>query len=226
MRIWVIPVALSALVLVACSLPTPLKKVEAREPIAVAPGSDVRPVHVKRVAVALKFNEEWGQKGQPPGCIIHPGNTLLWRPEQEGTFGRRFTGVLLRELEKANYSASIDPSTVETTGAEPGASAASMPESRETIVITGTVQKITLNLCNPVPYNRVYAYGESYLLTEWKIQAGAPANTALQLTTEGGSKIDESRNGIGWILLSNAFAVSVRNLLADPKFHALVTGRQ
>lgn len=226
MRIAVIPVSLSVLLLAACSMPAPLKKVEAREPIAIPAGTEVRPIEVRPIAVKLKFNEEWGVKGQPPGCIIHPGNTLLWRPEREGPFGRRFTSVLLRELEKSNYSATLDASTVETKGAEAGASMTSMPAPREKIVITGTVKKITLNLCNPVPYNRVYAYGESYLRTEWKIQAGANADTALQLVTEGSSKIDESQNGIEWVLLSNAFAVSVRNLLADPKFHTLVTGSQ
>jgi len=157
MRISVVPVVLSALVLVSCSIPTPLKKVEAREPIAIPAGTEARPIEVRPIVVKLKFNEEWGVKGQPPGCIVQPGNTLLWRPEREGPFGRRFTSVLLREFEKSNYSATIDASTVETKGAEAGTSIASMPAPRGKVVITGTIRKITLNLCNPVPYNRVYA---------------------------------------------------------------------
>jgi len=227
--------AAGMLALAACSVHKPLKNVEARAPIPVSADLQVALIQVQPVDLTMLFNEKWGDRAQGPGCLVHPGNELLWRPERESGISRAFTAVLLRELKKANYSASLDTSGAPATSGNSGASGSAYTKDNAPIRIKSTVKKITLNVCYPdivggvsfMPLSySTESNGAAYVQIEWKVHAPSERNADLELSSEGAFQIEQKRKGNEGLLLSGAFAVAARNLLANPRFHGLMTGKR
>jgi len=239
MRLVVFLASASLVILAACGTThTPLKKVEARAPIKISANSSVNPIQVRPVAVNLKFNEQWGETGKGPGCLVHwPGNTLNWRPENKAGFSRAFTAVLLRELKEANYSVALEANAEKPIYSESNVPGARSAEDGGQILIIGAVKKITLNVCYPYAVDTIVHWsvlaqhgvltdsdGAAYVQAEWQISFNAGHETTYSLITEGVFEIETSAPGNERRLLANAFAVAVRNLLADRTFHTLTTG--
>lgn len=110
-----------------------------------------------------------------------------------------------------------------------------LTNTRNPIQISGTIKKIELNLCYPdniggimlMPLSRGNeTHGAGYVQTEWHITSPVEDSKALILSTEGTFKIDKKAAGNDRKILTEAFAVAVRNLLANPEFHALATGNK
>ena len=146
---------IACLGLAACGYSAPIKKIEARAPIQIDAGSKAVPVRAQPVSVKMKSGDTFGENGQGPGCIVHPGNTLIWRPENEKRFSEALTGVLFNELQTAHYSPllSQDPNRSVTRNlsapAAPVSDKQTVNRAKDAgeILIVGVVKKITANIC-------------------------------------------------------------------------------
>jgi len=209
----------------------PIKNVADRAPSELSAAPEAAQLRLGPVSVRLNVGEQIGEDGQGPGCLVHPGNTVSWRPEMQRPISQALTVVLLDEVKKAKYASMFDAS-VERAGEHERDAGSSSSTGRPEIRLVGQVTQMTLNTCYPGSVSPLVnlarggkgdAYGSAYVRTEWMISLGSSRGGVHRLSTEGSYTDEEPKPG-NVRILAQAFAVAVRNLLADAQFRNLAAG--
>jgi S1-C subfamily serine protease len=191
---------------------TTSKKATSLEPIVVQAFEETKPIAFKRVVVKVPRNTPIGSVGAGLACIKHAD--FMPRGGRYSLDEEMFSDVFREELESANYEVVGDPD--ELFGD---------PElNRANYFIAGLIQEIENNVCYPwAGYgNFDTASASVYMKIEWQVYDTLHRQIATRITTEGSSEIPEATTRGDSIALEDAFAVAVRNLLADDTFHGLI----
>lgn len=202
--------------LTACNV-APIQVAEDKAPRLIPRGADASPIEFRKILTKLRLGEEIGQFQYGWGCF--PGAVLGWRGGQLNITDEEFTDTFRKELEANNYPVVGDPYAL---FGDPAAWKAE-------ILVAGLVNKIDLKVCFPFsgsPYidigNTSMLKGGAYIRVAWQIYSRSAGKVVYETTTEGSFRTNEAIQGGLPIVLRNAFAANVRNLLADPGFHSLI----
>ena len=123
-----------------------------------------------------------------------------------------------RELENNNYRVAGDPYALFGD-----------PEAAQVdILVGGVIGAVDIKACFPFSGspnvnigNTSTLKGGAFMRIAWQIYSRAEGKVVYETTTEGSYTTEEAISGGLPVLLRNAFAANVRNLLADPGFYAL-----
>lgn len=208
--------ALTACALFGCSV-APVKLAENKTPQTIAPGASAKPIQFRKIVTKLPLGEQIGQLQYGWGCF--PGAALNWRGGQLNITDEELTETFRTELENNNYPVVGDPYAL---FGDPSAMEAE-------IIVAGLVNKVDIRVCFPfsgVPTanigNTSTLKGGVFMRVAWQIYSRTAGKVVYETTTEGTYKTEETISGGLPIVLRNAFAANVRNLLADPGFHHTV----
>lgn len=208
--------ALAACALFGCSV-APVKQAENKTPQAIAPGASAKPIQFRKMVTKLPLGEQIGQLQYGWGCF--PGATLNWRGGQLNITDEELTETFRKELENNNYPVVGDPYAL---FGDPSAMEAE-------IIVAGLINKVDIRVCFPysgVPTasvgNTSTLKGGVFMQVAWQIYSKTAGKVVYETTTEGTYKTEDTIPGGLPIVLRNAFAANVRNLLADPGFHHTV----
>lgn len=206
-----VPVALVAAVLTGC-VATTAKKAPTLEPIAVAAFEESKPLAFRKIIVKVPRNKPIGSVGAGLACMRHadymPSGGRYSLDEE------RFNDIFREELESANYTVVGDPD--ELFG-DPELNSANY-------FVAGLINEIEVNVCYPwAGYGNFSTASSSvYMKVEWQIYDTLNRQVVMKIPTEGSSEMTEAVTAGDSITMDDAFAVAVRNLLAEQTFHRLV----
>lgn len=191
---------------------TPIKQVSVRKAIEIPEGKQSKPIMFKKIVVKLSRGEEYGT--MQAGLLCVPRGKLLWKSGKIVWSGDDLTEVFQDELKSANYQVVGDPDALfedrSATGAE--------------LMIAGKVDSLKANLCYPMAGigNFSSSKGSAFMQVNWQVYSTLHRKVIYQATTEGSSDHKDSTDGAAADLILGAFAVAVRNLLADEGFNKVV----
>lgn len=190
----------------------PVQKAEMKSAMNIPIGADVKPIQLRKVVAKMRRGEPIGMESA--GWLCVQKNTLEWRGGQVNITDDRFTETFQEELQRANYSVIGDPNSLFDD-----------PSSwKAELLVAGLINKIETNVCFPLgPWgNYKKVKGGAFIRVNWQVYGQLERKVIYETTTEGSFETMESSSGGAQLLLTNAFAAAVQNLLADPKFHNLV----
>lgn len=164
-----------------------------------------------------EFGEQIGKIRHGWGCF--PGANIGWRGGRLNVTDEELTETFRNELQNRNYqivgdayALFGDPSTWQAE-----------------ILVAGLVTKEDAQVCFPFSGsptadigNTAAVKGGAFMRVTWQIYSRADGKVVHEITTEGSYQIEEVISGEFPIILRNAFAANVKNLLADRGFHDLV----
>ncbi|MEO3429537.1 serine protease [Pelagibius sp. CAU 1746] len=191
---------------------TTSKKAELLQPIAVPTFEEPKPIAFKKIVLRVPRNAPIGSVGAGLACIKH--DDYMPRSGRYSLDVERFNDIFREELESANYEVVGDPD--ELFGD---------PEiNRANYFIAGPIKEIETNICFPqAGYgNFSTASASIYMNIEWQIYDTLRREVVMKIPTEGSAETEEATTNGDSITMDEAFAISVRNLLAQSKFHSLV----
>lgn len=193
----------------------PVRQAEVRQAREVARGVDAKPIQFKKVVVKLRRGEEIGKSHAGLACI--PNGKVEWKGGQVNITDDEFTEAFREELEKYNYPVVGDPNALFED-----------PSSwKAELLVAGQVNKLDISVCYPMAGfgNLKDSKGGAFVRVHWQIYGQLERKVVYETTTEGSFQSDSSTTFGIEKNLTNAFAIAVQNLLADVKFHQLVTRR-
>lgn len=191
----------------------PVKQAEVRQAREVARGVDAKPIQFKKVVVKLRRGEEIGKSHVGLACL--PYGKVEWKGGQVNITDDEFTEAFRDELVKYNYPVVGDPNALFED-----------PSSwKAELLVAGQVNKLDISACYPMAGfgNFRDSKGGSFVRVHWQIYGQLERKVVYETTTEGSFQSDSSTTFGIEKNLTNAFAIAVQNLLADEKFHQLVT---
>jgi hypothetical protein len=198
----------------------PIQQAEVKAPLEIAAGQSAKLLAFRKIVAKIPLGEQIGTIQHGWGCF--PGSSINWRGGQLNITDEELTDTFRKELESRNYPIVGDPYAL---FGEPS-------ERKSEILVAGLVTKVDLKVCFPYSGsptldigNTSTLKGGAFMRVSWQIYSRAAGKIVQELTTEGSYKTEETISGGFPIVLRNAFAANVRNLLADPGFHGLVTGK-
>ncbi len=211
MRIAEMIVLGSALVLAGCG--TPVQKAEVKIARDVPQGVDSKPIQFRKVVVKMRRGEEIGES--QAGMLCLPGPKIEWKGGRVNVGDEEFTDVFREELQKYNYTVVGDPNALFE---DPSAWKAEL-------LVAGVINKLQVNACYPMGGfgNWKDSKGSAFVRVQWQIYGQLERKIVYETTTEGSYEATSSSSMGVEKALTNAFGVAVQNLLADAKFHKLVT---
>lgn len=210
MRIWGVLLIAVAL-LSGCA--TPVRQAEVRQAREVPRGADAKPIQFKKVVVKLRRGEEIGNNHVGLACI--PQGKVEWKGGRVNITDEEFTDAFREELEKYNYPVVGDPNALFDD-----------PSSwKAELLVAGQVNKLDISVCYPMAGfgNFKDSKGGAFVRVNWQIYGQLERKVVYETSTEGSFQSDSSTSFGIERSLTNAFAAAVQNLLADEKFHQLVT---
>ena len=210
MRIWGL-LLVGVVFLSGCA--TPVRQAEVRQAREVPRGADAKPIQFKKVVVKLRRGEEIGNSHVGLACL--PQGKVEWKGGKVNITDEEFTEAFREELEKYNYPVVGDPNALFDD-----------PSSwKAELLVAGQVNKLDISVCYPMAGfgNFKDSKGGAFVRVNWQIYGQLERKVVYETTTEGSFQSDNSTSFGIEKGLTNAFAAAVQNLLADEKFHRLVT---
>lgn len=200
-----------ALVLAGCG--TPVQKAELKVARDVPQGADSKPIQFRKVVVKMRRGEEIGE--MQVGVLCLPTQKVEWKGGRVNVGDEEFTDVFREELQKFNYTVVGDPNALFE---DPSAWKAEL-------IVAGVINKLQVNACYPMGGfgNWKDSKGSTFVRVQWQIYGQLERKVVYETTTEGSYEATSSSSMGVEKALTNAFGVAVQNLLADAKFHKLVT---
>jgi serine protease Do len=196
---------------------SPVQKAEIKVPLEIPAGTDAKPIEFRKIVTKIPLGEQIGRIQYGWGCF--PGATINWRGGRLNITDEELTDTFRKELENRNYPIVGDPYAL---FGDPSAWKAE-------ILVAGLVTKVEANTCFPYSGsptvdigNRSALKGGAFMRVAWQVYSRVDGKVVYETSTEGSYHSEEVISGGFPVLLRNAFAASVRNLLADPGFHGLV----
>jgi S1-C subfamily serine protease len=205
---------IAALVVVALGgcVATTSKKAASLQPISVPSFEETKPIAFRKIVVKVPRNTPIGSVGAGLSCMKYADFTP--RGGRYSLDEELFNDIFREELEAANYEVVGDPDQLFGD-----------PEmDRANYFIAGLINDIESNVCYPwAGYgNTETASASVYMKIEWQIYDTLRRQVVMKVTTEGSSETEEAISRGDSITMESAFAIAVRNLLADQEFHNLV----
>jgi S1-C subfamily serine protease len=186
----------------------PIHAVEQHDPVrAEENGSDT--IEFSKFILKLPADRIIGtiETGKP--CVGHA--PLTWKAGLDSQVAEGLGQVLLEELSAAGYS----------TLGEREPLFEDLHERKGEYVIAGIIREIQANVCYDNPKKHI-GIAEASLAVAWQVFSRRTKTVELKLTTEGstqtGNLPDSSPEAV-----TRAFVSAARNLLADSRFHDLVS---
>jgi hypothetical protein len=197
-------------------MPT-VQKAEIKVPLEVQVGTDAKSIEFRKIVTKIPLGEQIGRIQHGWGCF--PGASINWRGGRLNITDEELTDTFRKELERRNYRVVGDPYAL---FGEPSAWKAE-------ILVAGLITKIEVNTCFPYSGsptlhigNTSAVKGGAFMRVAWQVYSRLDGKVVYETTTEGSYHTEEVISGGFPVVLRNAFASNVRNLLADPGFHGLV----
>lgn len=210
--------ALCICTLAGCGV-TPVQKAEVRPPIAIAKGQPATPLAFTKIVTKIPLGDQVGTIQHGWACL--PGSSVAWRGGRLNITDEELTDTFRRELESRNYPIVGDPYAL---FGDPNLSTAE-------IFIAGQVTKLEMKVCFPFSGSPTLDFGNTstvrggtYMGVTWQVFSRKEGKVVREINTEGSYQTEKALSGGFPMILRNAFAANVRNLLADPAFHGLVSG--
>lgn len=216
-------------VLVACSVPTPVRQAVEHDPIVLNHSHSLEPVAITTVSGMVSGQPGEIGAGYPKVGEVRFGNFCMGEssPINWGYPGSDvyFTTVGLekiarREFEKAGWP--VVPGDLKRdlfTGYDDAAE----------LLIAAVIEEVEVNICRtwvsiPIPGMVPDAgKGELYLKVRWQVYAPAKRQVIATFDSEGTVEVTKSRKSVEDYLLVNGFSEAVRNLLSSSEFLAVVS---
>lgn len=138
---------------------------------------------------------------------------LTWKVSRDSSVAQDFGALLLEELTSAGY----------TIVGNRDALFEDVHERRADYVVAGIIRDVRANVCYANP-KKGLAASEASLSVDWQVYSYRTREIALKATTDGSSVLPRPGGEPGAEAISHAFVSAARNLLADKRFHELLTG--
>ena len=194
-----------------------VQKAEIKLPLEIPVGTDAKLIEFRKIVIKIPLGEQIGRIQYGFGCF--PGATLNWRGGRLNITDEELTDTFRKELESLNYRVVGDPYAL---FGDPAAWKAE-------ILVAGLVTKVEVNTCFPYSGsptlhvgNTSALKGGAFMRVAWQVYSRLDGKVVFETTTEGSYHTDEVISGGFPVVLRNAFASCVRNLLANAGFHSLV----
>lgn len=179
----------------------------------VAKNETAKPIQFKKIVIKLHRGENIG--AVQGGIFCANQAELTYRGGRADISDDDLTEAFRDELEAANYEVVGDPDALFDD-----------PSSwRAEYLVAGLVKTLKANICYPLAGwgNTSEAKGEAYMKVDWQIYSRLDRKVVYELSTEGQGARTTAKDGQDIDIFIDAFAQATRNLLADKKFHDLVT---
>ncbi|MEP6995229.1 MAG: trypsin-like peptidase domain-containing protein [Acidobacteriota bacterium] len=187
----------------------PVQPVEQGKPI---PAGDDKASAIEFRKFLLKLPEDLVIGTVQTGNACAGLGPLTWKVSRDRSIGQDFGALLIEELSSAGYPIAGDRDALFE---DPH-------ERRADYVIAGVVRDIRANVCYSNPKKEL-ATAEASLTIDWQIYSHRSRGVEMKITTEGSSLLPPQAEP-GGEAISRAFISATRNLLADDKFHDLLSG--
>ncbi len=209
---------LPALLLAAGCASTPrfesaaIPQAEQRVPLQAEAGQ-AQPVELGKLVLKLPRGRLLGaiQGGHP--CVGQ--KPLSWESLRLTATDQDFGAMVRQQLAAAGYTVAGDPDALFDDPHGPKAQYA----------IGGVIQDLKANVCYERIRQASRGTGEASLAVEWQVYSYRTQTVELKTTTQGSAQLQSEHEGAVVELLSQAFLSASRNLLADTRFHELLSGR-
>jgi S1-C subfamily serine protease len=189
---------------------TAVQPVEQRKPI---PADVEKSGAVEFRKFLLKLPEDHVIGSMQTGSECMGRAPLTWKVGRDSSAGQDFGALLLEELASAGY----------TIAGNRDALFDDVHERRADYVVAGVIRDVHANVCFANPKKNVAA-SEASLAVDWQIYSFRTRDVALKATTNGSSLLPQPQGDPGADAISRAFVSAARNLLADKRFHDLLSG--
>jgi len=208
--------AVSCIVVSGCEV-TPVKQVETRAAIPLQAGVGTRPIAFQKIVTKLPLGEKIGTRQYGLACM--PGAPVEWRGGRLNVTDEELADTFRKELKALHYTVVGDPYALFGD-----------PDVAKTeLVVAGLITAAEINACFPFSGspnvdigNTNRLKGGAFMRVTWQVFGTVEGKVVYETTTEGAFQTAEVIGGGFPIILRNAFAENVKNLLADKGFHALV----
>jgi S1-C subfamily serine protease len=186
----------------------PVREAEILTPKEIPSGQKAKPVQLKKVLVKIKRGTEIGSI--QTGMLCLPAGPIKWKGGRFVFDIAEFDEVFREEFENANYKVVGDPEALFDD-----------PSSWQAEFLIGAiVTDIDMSICSSL----MGLKGEIYLEVNWQVYSRLDRKVVYKTKTEGSHEVTEPTDQTLDDLVLYAFGMATQNLLADPKFYALLAG--
>jgi S1-C subfamily serine protease len=209
---WLLVVAAALSVRCASApAPTPASVVAVEQGRPLPAGSEpTSPLEFRKFVIKPAHERVVGAVQQGKGCSARA--PLTWTSGRDGALGAALGELLLEEVSSAGYT---------VVGGSDELFEDPHGEKAE-YVIAGVIRDIRANVCYATPRKRL-GTAEASLAVDWQIYSHRSKAVELKATTGGSARLTGPQQEAGPEAVTRAFVSAARNLLADQRFHDLLT---
>ena len=210
-----LPLLLVALLALRCATAPPLESApvraaEQRNPLP-AEAESSSPVEFRKLLLKLPRDHVVGSVQIGRACT--GSGPLTWKSSRESSVGDDLGDLLLEELSSAGY----------TVVGERDALFEDPHGRKAEYVVAGVIRDVRANVCY-ANARKSLATAEASLSVDWQIYSHRTKAVELKATTAGSSRVPRAPEEPGAEAITRAFVSAARNLLADARFHDLLSG--
>lgn len=182
-------------------------------PIDVPSGEETRAIAFRKIVLKVPRHKPIGKYAQ--GLLCVPRGDLRLRGGRYRLDTDIFNDVFIEEMEAANYRVVGDPDALFEDR--------SLAEAE--FFIAGLIENIEASVCYPRGGmgNWDDSTASVYMEIAWQVWSTLDRKVVFKAHADGSAAVEEVTDGALDIAMENAFAMSLRNLLADEGFHSLMT---
>jgi S1-C subfamily serine protease len=169
------------------------------------------PVEFRKFVLKPPPDHVIGSVQSGKGCVARA--PLTWKSDRGGALGEALGELLLEEISAAGYPVIGQGNELFDDPHGPKAE----------YVIAGVIRDIRANVCYAKP-RRKLGTAEASLSVEWQIYSHRSKAVELKATTDGSNRLTRAQEEAGPEAVTRAFVAATRNLLADARFHDLLSG--
>ena len=204
---------LSISILSACQVNT-TQVAPSLDPVVVPAFESTKPIAFRKIVLKVPRHQPIGAVSVGVLCVARGEFTLSGGRHQLDT--DKFNDIFREELQASNFEVVGDPDALfddpEIASAE--------------YFIAGLVSGIEANVCYPLAGFGNFSNSSAavYLEVEWQIYDTLQRKVVTKIETKGSANVKERLSGLD-VAFENAFALAVRNLLANDTFYQLVQSK-
>ena len=201
---------LSIITLSACQVKT-TQVAPTLDPVFVPAFESTKPIAFRKIVLKVPRHQPVGAVSVGVLCVARGEFTLSGGRHQLDT--DKFNDIFREELQASNFEVVGDPDALfddpEIASAE--------------YFIAGLVSGIEANVCYPLAGFGNFSNSSAavYLEVEWQIYDTLKRRVVTKIETKGSANVKERLSGLD-VAFEDAFALAVRNLLANNTFYQLV----
>jgi S1-C subfamily serine protease len=188
---------------------------DAGKPVRIiAADEKTSPVGFRKLLLKLPRDLVVGKVRTGKSC--EESGPLTWKTSKDGAIAEQFGDLLLDELTSAGYTIVGDRESLFEDPHGP----------RAEYLIAGIVRDVRASVCYAAPRKKnAGGVAAATLNVDWQIYSHRSKSVALKATTRGETFVPGSTDDPGEEAIERAFVSAARQLMADPRFKDLVTGK-